>query len=80
MNSENNNLDESTSPVEDIDHHTKRLKVRKRIRVKKKHSPKKKIKKFFEMVLWAIFIIGFAITLIYLFKELDLSDARFKKK
>jgi hypothetical protein len=57
-----------------------RVKVRKRIRVKRKKNPKKKIRKLLEKVIWTIVIVAFVITLFYLLNELDLSDRRYKKK
>lgn len=72
-----------SSPKEPQSHdlrRTEHVRVRKRIRVKKKKSPKKKLAKFFERVMWVFIVVAFILTLFYLLNELDLSDKRYKKK
>lgn len=59
---------------------TQHKRVRKRIRIKKKNSPKRKLRKLVERLAWIVILLAFVFTLIYLLKELDLSDKRFKKK
>ncbi|HNQ12958.1 MAG TPA: hypothetical protein PKH65_09405 [Bacteroidia bacterium] len=56
-----------------------RVKVRKRIRVRKKKGSRRKFKKLFEYLIWAIVIVGFITTLVIMIKELDISDDKYKK-
>ncbi len=80
MEKEGNNLKQAEGESSLAHHHGDRVRVRKRIRVKKKKSPRKKIRKFIERLIWLIILVAFLLTLIYLLKELDLTDARYKKK
>jgi|GEM_PF-3391912 len=57
-----------------------RVRIRKRIRVKKKKSPKRKIRKLLDRVVWTVIIAAFVLTLFYLLRELDLNDKKFKRK
>ena len=57
----------------------KRIKVRRRIRIKKRTSPKKKAKRTMETVAWVVIIAAFLICLIILILQLDLNDKRTKK-
>ena len=59
----------------------RRIKVRKRVRVKNRRSPRKKARKFVEVLIWLTVIAAFISTLILLVKQLDLnSDKRKGKK
>ena len=80
MENEDHNLKQAEGQSSPVHHHGERVRVRKRIRVKKKKSPRKKIRKFMERVVWLIILVAFLLTLVYLLKELDLTDARYKKK
>ncbi len=59
--------------LQDTDKHTRkrRVKVRKRIRVKKKSGPKKRLKKLIETIAWVIVLTAFIITLIMLVRQLE---------
>ncbi len=57
----------------------KRIKVRKRVRIKRKSSPKKKARKVLEKVAWILLIAAFIITLLVLVLQLDLSSKHRKK-
>ena len=78
INSENNTDAHDTS--NDDVHRGSHERVRKRIRVKKKKSPKRKLRKLGEKVVWTLIILAFVATLIYLLSEIDMSDKRYKKK
>ena len=56
-----------------------RIIVRKRIRIKKKPDPKKKIKKYLRIFAWIVVIAIFITTLIVLFSESDLRYENTKK-
>jgi len=58
----------------------RRRKVRQRIRIKRKASPFRKVKKLAEKVLWLLVIAAFIATLVVLMKELDISDDKAAKK
>lgn len=60
--------------------HHHRRKVRKRIRIKKKSGPKRKIKKVIEKLIWIIIIGSFIATLVIMMKQLDIKDESLKKK
>ena len=58
----------------------KRIKIRKRVRLKGKSSPKKKIRKILEIVAWTLIIIAFIVTLVVLITELDFNEKNRKKR
>ncbi len=58
----------------------RRRKVRQRIRIKRKASPFRKVKKLAEKVLWLLVIAAFIATLVVLMRELDISDDKAAKK
>ena len=77
-----NNIPEDTDEVGTGELHRrrhKRIKVRRRIRIKKRTSPKKKAKRTMETVAWVVIIAAFLMTLIILILQLDLNDKRTKK-
>jgi|GEM_PF-4390772 len=74
---ENNGPDQPSEGGEH--HHGRRRRVRKRIRIKKKASPKKKIKKLAEKLIWVIIILGFIATLIIMVRQLNIVDEKNKK-
>ncbi len=57
-----------------------RVKIRKKIRIKQKPSPKKLVRKIAERAFWIIIIIGFVASLIIMIVELDVRDERFKNQ
>lgn len=77
--SPDNDFDVSPSGTERRHHRKKRrIKVKKRVRVSKKKSSKRFYKKLVERVIWAVFIAGFITVLVVLFKQLDISDEKYK--
>lgn len=56
-----------------------KIRVRKRIRIKKKRDPKKKIKKIVRIIVWIVVVVGFVATLVMLFSEADISYEKNKK-
>ncbi len=56
-----------------------RISISKRIRIKKKSDPKKKIKKYLRIFAWIIVVAIFITTLIVLFSESDLRYENTKK-
>ena len=67
------------SPEKKGEHHGRRRRVRKRIRIKKKSSSGKKIKKLAEKIIWTLILIGFIVTLIFMVRELNVVDEKNKK-
>jgi hypothetical protein len=65
----------------DSGHHRKkrRIKIRKRVRIKRKSSPKKKARKMLETVAWVLIVAAFIVTLVVLVLQLDL-NTKVKKK
>ncbi len=57
-----------------------RVKVRKKIRIKKKPSAKKMIRKIAERAFWTIIIVGFVASLIIMIVQLDIRDEKFKQQ
>jgi len=51
----------------------KKVKIRKRVKIKRKASPKKRIKKTFEIIIWIIVVAAFVTTLVILILQLDLN-------
>lgn len=49
----------------------KKIKIRKRVKIKRKASPKKRVKKTFEMIMWIIVVAAFVTTLVILILQLD---------
>lgn len=59
-------------------HERRRVKIKKRIRVKKKTSSRRFYKKIVERIIWIAFIAGFITALVILFKQLNISDEKYK--
>jgi hypothetical protein len=57
----------------------KRIKIKKKIKVRKKSSTRK-YKKLIERLIWILVILGFIAALVVLVNELDINDAKYKKK
>lgn len=51
----------------------KKIKIRKRVKIKRKSSPKKRVKKTFETIIWVIVVAAFVATLVILILQLDLN-------
>lgn len=73
------NNEHNPQPEDGKHHHGRRRRVRKRIRIKKKTNPGKKLKKVAEKILWAVIIIGFIATLIIMVRQLNVVDEKNKK-